>query len=374
MLAITLVFTGHFAFFTYLRPFLETVSRETVNGVSLTLLVFGIGSFLGTSASGWMLKTNLRLTLWLVPLILAALTVVAISFGASPFVIGTVAILWGFFFGTVPVGWSTWLTQTVPDEAETGGGLLVAAIQVSHGHRRCPWRPDLRRQRNFGGVHAGRSRFAACDPGDTVGRSEDRRPMIEEPKEVADRHPWRLLATLSALLGFASISNDVYLPAMPTMAQSLHATPGSIEWTISGYLIGFSLGQLFWGPVGDRYGRRIPVAAGLILFLIGATGCAMAGSGTTLIVFRVIQALGACAGVVLARAMVRDLYEGDRAAQMLSTLMTVMAIAPLVGPILGGQILGFAGWRHIFWTLDVVGLLTLIAVMRLPETLPEERT
>jgi DHA1 family bicyclomycin/chloramphenicol resistance-like MFS transporter len=180
--------------------------------------------------------------------------------------------------------------------------------------------------------------------------------------DVAGRHGVRVLAVLSALMGFASISTDFYLPALPAIAGALHASAGTVEFTISFYLAGFSLGQLLWGPIGDRYGRRAPVAVGLILFIIGSAGCALAGSGTALIIWRVVQAVGACAGVVLARAMVRDLYEGNRAAQMLSALMTVMAIAPLLGPILGGQILALAGWRAIFWTLTGVGALTLAAL------------
>src|SRR3954452_5133063 len=189
----------------------------------------------------------------------------------------------------------------------------------------------------------------------------------------AARHGWRVLAILSALMGFASISTDLYLPAMPEMGRALGADAGTVELTVSGYLIGFSLGQLLWGPIGDRHGRRLPVAIGLVLFVIGSAGCALAGSAWALIGWRIVQAAGACAGVVLARAMVRDLFEGYRAAQMLSTLMTVMAIAPLLGPVLGGQILAFAGWRAIFWTLVGVGLVTLLALLTLPETLPIER-
>lgn len=184
---------------------------------------------------------------------------------------------------------------------------------------------------------------------------------------------WQVLAILSALMGFASISTDFYLPAMPTMARALNATTGSVEYTISGFLIGFSLGQLVWGAVSDRYGRRIPVAAGLVLFVIGSAGCALSNSIETIIFWRIVQALGACAGVVLSRAMVRDLYQGPRAAQMLSTLIAIMAIAPLLGPILGGQIAEWAGWRAIFWTLAGVGLVTLAALFTIPETLPVAR-
>lgn len=196
---------------------------------------------------------------------------------------------------------------------------------------------------------------------------------IEGQAVTVARHDLPVLAILSTLLGFASISTDLYLPAMPAMGQALHASAGAIALTVSGYLIGFSLGQLFWGPIGDRYGRRIPVAIGLVLFIIGAAGCALSGNVWEMIFWRVVQALGACAGVVLARAMVRDLYEGHRAAQMLSTLMTVMAIAPLLGPIAGGQILLLASWRAIFWVLVGVGVLTLAAMLYLPETLPVER-
>ena len=126
------------------------------------------------------------------------------------------------------------------------------------------------------------------------------------------RHGWGVLATLSMLMGFASISTDLYLPAMPAMSRALGAGTGVVEWTVSGYLIGFSLGQLLWGPISDRFGRRPPVAIGLVLFVIGSAGCALADSAATMILWRVVQAVGACAGVVLARAMVRDLYQGSR--------------------------------------------------------------
>lgn len=182
-----------------------------------------------------------------------------------------------------------------------------------------------------------------------------------------------IMAVLALLMAFASISTDFYLPALPTMARTLHADAGAMEFTISGFLVGFSLGQLVWGPIGDRYGRRLPVISGVVLFVIGSGGCALATGAVSIIACRLVQAFGASACVVLARAMVRDLHSGTRAAGMLSTLMTVMAIAPLVGPILGGQILAFAGWRVIFWTLVGIGLLTLAAITTLPETLPPGR-
>jgi DHA1 family bicyclomycin/chloramphenicol resistance-like MFS transporter len=206
---------------------------------------------------------------------------------------------------------------------------------------------------------------SSSKPSDVGGRVPPRTEIVD--------HGWRVLAILGALMAFASISTDFYLPAMPTMNTSLGASAGTMEWTISGYLIGFSLGQLLWGPIGDRFGRRLPVAIGIVLFVIGSSGCALADSAWVMIAWRIVQAVGACAGVVLARAMVRDLYEGRRAAQMMSTLITVMAIAPLIGPILGAQILAISGWRAIFWTLVAVGILTLAALFTLKETLPVER-
>ncbi len=197
--------------------------------------------------------------------------------------------------------------------------------------------------------------------------------LATAPAPAETRHDWRVLAILSALMGFASISTDLYLPAMPAIAESLRASGGTIEFTVSGYLIGFSLGQLFWGPLGDRQGRRGPIAAGLVLFAIGSAGCALSGTAHAMIGWRIVQALGASAGVVLSRAMVRDLYAGNRAAQMLSTLIVVMAVAPLLGPTVGGQILRLASWRAIFWTLVGVGLATLGALLTLPETLPAAR-
>lgn len=209
-------------------------------------------------------------------------------------------------------------------------------------------------------------------PGDAADAAEAH-GASDVARTEATQHGWRVLAILSMLMGFASISTDLYLPAMPMMEHELGTNSAMIEWTISGYLIGFSLGQLLWGPIGDRLGRKLPVAIGIILFIFGSAGCAMATTGWGMIAARLVQAAGACANVVLARAMVRDLYTGDRAAQMMSMLMSVMAIAPLIGPLVGGQILAMAGWRAIFWVLVGVGTLILAATITLPETLAPDR-
>ncbi|WAT01106.1 Bcr/CflA family multidrug efflux MFS transporter [Rouxiella chamberiensis] len=187
------------------------------------------------------------------------------------------------------------------------------------------------------------------------------------------RRDLTILVILSALMSLASVSTDLYLPAMPTITREFQAAGGSIALTLSGFLVGFSLGQLIWGPVGDRYGRRLPIALGLILFIIGSAGCALSTSVMQMIFWRVIQALGACAGPVLARAMVRDLYARERSAQMLSTLILFMAVAPLLGPVLGGQIMAISSWHNIFWVMVAVGLVALYGVWRLPESLPAEK-
>jgi MFS transporter, DHA1 family, multidrug resistance protein len=179
----------------------------------------------------------------------------------------------------------------------------------------------------------------------------------------------RLLLILSALMSLASISTDIYLPALPTIGRALHATSASIELTFSAFLAGFSLGQLLWGSISDRYGRRTPIAVGMVLFTIGSAGCAMSTTVTQMMGWRVVQALGACVGPVLARAMVRDLYGREQSARMLSTLILIMGIAPLLGPLIGGQILLFWSWQGIFWALAGVGVLTLIALPALPESL-----
>lgn len=116
---------------------------------------------------------------------------------------------------------------------------------------------------------------------------------------------------LSALMAFTSLSTDIYLPAMPRMSADLQ---GNAELTITGFLIGFAIAQLIWGPISDHLGRRIPLFIGMALFVIGSAGCAMANTITDIVFWRVFQALGACTGPMLARAMIRDLFSRTRAA------------------------------------------------------------
>lgn len=175
---------------------------------------------------------------------------------------------------------------------------------------------------------------------------------------------------LSALMAFTSLSTDIYLPAMPIMAKELQ---GDAELTITGFLIGFCIAQLIWGPISDHLGRRLPLVIGMFLFIIGSVGCALSTNIGQIVFWRVFQALGACTGPMLARAMIRDLFSRTRAAQMLSTLMIIMAIAPIAGPLLGGQMIKNTSWHAIFWLLAVIGVLMLISLRWLPETLSGEK-
>lgn len=183
---------------------------------------------------------------------------------------------------------------------------------------------------------------------------------------------WVFMAILGALMAFTSLSTDIYLPAMPQMNRDLH---GNVELTITGFLIGFAIAQLVWGPISDRIGRRKPLFMGMILFIIGSMGCALSQNIEQIVFWRVFQALGACTGPMLARAIIRDLYTRTKAAQMLSTLTIIMAIAPIIGPLLGGQLIQISSWHSIFWLLAVVGILMLLSLFFLPEThQPEKRS
>jgi DHA1 family bicyclomycin/chloramphenicol resistance-like MFS transporter len=189
-------------------------------------------------------------------------------------------------------------------------------------------------------------------------------------KYKIDKNSKMLLGILATLMALTSLSTDAYLPAMPKMQVELH---GNIELTITGFLIGFAIAQLFWGPISDRFGRLIPLILGILIFILGSIGCALSNNITQILFWRMVQAIGACTGPMLSRAMIRDLYSSNKAAEMLSTLTIIMAIAPIVGPVLGGQLLKIWSWHSIFWTLVFIGFVLFIAIRFMPETLPAKK-
>lgn len=182
-----------------------------------------------------------------------------------------------------------------------------------------------------------------------------------------------LLIVLGALTAFAPLSIDMYLPAFPQMEIALAASTDAIRHTLAAFFLGFALGQASYGPVTDRFGRKPPLYFGLGLYILASIGCALAPSAEVLTVLRFVQAVGACSGMVIARAMVRDLFEPKDAARAYSSLMLVTGLAPILAPIIGGIVLLWAGWTAIFWLLACYAVLALAAVhFRFPETHPAD--
>ncbi|MCP5158756.1 MAG: multidrug effflux MFS transporter [Gammaproteobacteria bacterium] len=169
------------------------------------------------------------------------------------------------------------------------------------------------------------------------------------------------------------MSIDMYLPSLPAIASEFGVETAAIQFTLSSFFIGLALGQAVHGPLADRYGRKPPLYVGLMLYIIASVGCALASSVVTLTALRFIQAVGGCAGIVIARAVVRDRCDAHTAARVFSLLMLIMGLAPILAPFIGGWILWFAGWRAIFAVLALFGLACLFAVWRfLPETRPAD--
>lgn len=169
--------------------------------------------------------------------------------------------------------------------------------------------------------------------------------------------PWGLVVLLGALTAFAPMSIDMYLPSLPAIGESLGAGAAQTQTTVAAFFAGMAIGQFLYGPASDRFGRRPPILVGVAIYVAASAACALATSIETLIAARFVQALGGCAGGVVARAVVRDRFDHTETARMLSLLTLIMGIAPIVAPLLGGLVLGIAGWRAIFWTLCGFGLL-----------------
>lgn len=169
--------------------------------------------------------------------------------------------------------------------------------------------------------------------------------------------PWGLVVLLGALTAFAPMSIDMYLPSLPAIGESLGAGAAQTQTTVAAFFAGMAIGQFLYGPASDRFGRRPPILVGVAIYVAASAACALATSIDTLIAARFVQALGGCAGGVVARAVVRDRFDHTETARMLSLLTLIMGIAPIVAPLLGGLVLEIAGWRAIFWTLCGFGLL-----------------
>lgn len=181
--------------------------------------------------------------------------------------------------------------------------------------------------------------------------------------------PRGLILVLPALVAFQAISTDLYLPALPAIGADLGAGIEQVQLTLSLFLVGFGVAQLGWGPLSDRIGRRPLLLAGTLLYVAASLACLLAPSIEALVLGRLVQAVAACSGVVLGRAVVRDLYAPAEAARVLAYLGTAMALAPILGPIVGGWLTLSFGWRSTFAALALFGALAFLGTWHaVPET------
>lgn len=207
-----------------------------------------------------------------------------------------------------------------------------------------------------------------------IGVTVDQPIEIEPETTRFDTKTYGLIALLGCLAGMGPLAIDLYLPGFKAIATDLNSTVAHVQQTLAIYFIGLAAGQLFYGPAADRFGRKGPLYLGLGLFIVASAGCATAKTVDQLVAWRFVQALGGCAEMVIARAIVRDKFHARDAARVFSLLVLVMGMAPILGPIVGGWMLVAWGWRVLFWTLAVFGVGCLAAVaLLLPETLPADR-
>lgn len=185
---------------------------------------------------------------------------------------------------------------------------------------------------------------------------------------------YRLAVILGALTAMGPLAIDMYLPALPTIARELATSSASVQGSLAVYFIGIAVGQALYGPLSDRWGRKPALYFGLGVFVLASIGCALANTPRALIAFRFLQALGGCAPLVVPRAVVRDYFDQRGSVRMLSVLILVMGLAPILAPLIGGQLLVNFGWRSVFWLLAAYGATWLtVVIFFLPESLPVER-
>lgn len=178
-----------------------------------------------------------------------------------------------------------------------------------------------------------------------------------------------LVFLLGCATALGPLSTDMYLPSLPALVTLFGTDTAAVQLTLSAFLAGFAVMQLVYGPVSDRYGRRPVLLTGMAIYTLASVGCAFATSVEWLVLWRFLQALGACAGVVLGRAMARDLFEGPAAAHALSTMAMVLGLTPAVAPILGGYMHGWFGWQSNFLAMALIGVVFgLCVLVFLPES------
>ena len=199
-------------------------------------------------------------------------------------------------------------------------------------------------------------------------------PQTAAPAVETDAWPRWLPRLLGYFIAVGPAATDMYLPAFPAVEETFHTAPGTAQLTLAAWFAGLAVGQIMQGTLSDRFGRRRPLAAGFTVFTLAMIGGALAPNLTVLAVLRFVGAIGASAGMVIARAVVRDLAEGQKGAILMSRLVLVMGVAPILAPSIGAAFLAFANWRFIFWFQALYGASCVaLAWKMLPETLPEDR-
>jgi MFS transporter, DHA1 family, multidrug resistance protein len=184
----------------------------------------------------------------------------------------------------------------------------------------------------------------------------------------------KLFLMIGGLTLFGPLCIDMYLPSLPRLTRDLHASASSVQFSLTTCLIGLAIGQVLIGPASDKFGRRRPLLGGLALFVVASLACSLAVSAPMLAMLRIFQGIGGSAGIVIGRAVVRDLYSGTAAARFFATLMLVTGLGPVLAPQIGAGLLELTSWRGVFLLLGVAGTLLLgMAAFRLPETLAPER-
>ncbi len=184
---------------------------------------------------------------------------------------------------------------------------------------------------------------------------------------------WRLIGLLAALTAFGPMSLDLYLPAFPEIAAEFDTSTSQVQLTFSAALLGLGAGQVLWGPLSDRFGRRRPLMVGVVVFSLASLAIALAPSLPVMVALRAVQALGGSAGIVIARAVLRDLLSGRELARALGTVLLTFMLAPVLAPVLGWVMLALGGWHAMFVLLAGFGLACLVGVAAMDETLPAER-
>jgi DHA1 family bicyclomycin/chloramphenicol resistance-like MFS transporter len=208
-------------------------------------------------------------------------------------------------------------------------------------------------------------RVDLCDVG-----AENARSMSASSPPAPAATPLGLILLLGGLTAFGPLSIDLYLPALPQMTADLKAGAAEGQASVAAFFAGMAIGQFIYGPGSDRFGRKPLILIGIGVFLAATVVCALATEPRVLIAGRFVQALGACSGMVVARAVVRDLFSQQDTARVLSLLTLVMGVAPILAPLFGGLVLQVASWRTVFWLMFAYGLaLGLATLLRLKETL-----